>query len=315
MIHDFGGWSPDGTRIAFAANDRSDEAHFDVFVRISRRANVAVSIRDTHWCGLRLAGRWGSAYRGSRSGLWRMSVFILDTVAGDDAAVPQPGPTIGRPCAGPATAVPFWRSPTTAAATFCASAASIPKPARSQTSIPRPGRDVEAWAISSDSACLATIENDRGLRWCGSAPPMATVLMSRRCPRVVAADLAFSQDGERLALPPPHPPSRKDSGSFGTAPLARSGGLKPDAVVPALRTGLNGPASIIARIPGWLALAAGQSAARRLAGRDLGPWRPGRADTGEFPPRNANAAGAGLRRPDAQCARQLWIRTRLVRKR
>src|SRR5690242_5202748 len=32
VIHDFGGWSSDGTRIAYAANER-DEAHFDVYVQ------------------------------------------------------------------------------------------------------------------------------------------------------------------------------------------------------------------------------------------------------------------------------------------
>jgi len=32
VIHDFGGWSPDGSRIAYTANDR-DEAHFDVYVQ------------------------------------------------------------------------------------------------------------------------------------------------------------------------------------------------------------------------------------------------------------------------------------------
>jgi hypothetical protein len=32
VIHDFGAWSPDATRIAYAANER-DEAHFDVYVQ------------------------------------------------------------------------------------------------------------------------------------------------------------------------------------------------------------------------------------------------------------------------------------------
>ena len=32
VIHDFGGWSPDGAAIAYTANER-DEAHFDVYVQ------------------------------------------------------------------------------------------------------------------------------------------------------------------------------------------------------------------------------------------------------------------------------------------
>ena len=40
VIHDFGGWSPDGTRIAYAANDR-DEAHFDVYIQ-----DIASGVRE-----------------------------------------------------------------------------------------------------------------------------------------------------------------------------------------------------------------------------------------------------------------------------
>src|SRR6185437_6647142 len=40
VIHDFGGWSPDGVHIAYAANER-DEAHFDVYVQ-----DVATGVRQ-----------------------------------------------------------------------------------------------------------------------------------------------------------------------------------------------------------------------------------------------------------------------------
>ncbi len=49
VIHDFGAWSSDATRIAYAANER-DEAHFDVYVQTvatGDRRPVAGSSRRT----------------------------------------------------------------------------------------------------------------------------------------------------------------------------------------------------------------------------------------------------------------------------
>ena len=63
-----------------------------------------------------------------------------------------------------------------------------------------PGRDVEAWALSSDQRLLATIENDRGFAVVRLGPLNGDRPMVTGLPSGVAADLAFSQDGEGLAL-------------------------------------------------------------------------------------------------------------------
>ncbi len=63
-----------------------------------------------------------------------------------------------------------------------------------------PGRDIEAWALSSDLRFLATIENDRGWSVVRLGPLDGDRPVVGGLPHGVAADLAFSPDGERLAL-------------------------------------------------------------------------------------------------------------------
>ncbi len=94
VIHDFGAWSPDGARIAFAANDR-DEADFDIHL-----LGLASGERQRVFHGRRQFSVSGWSPDGSRIALLEdraygdLWLYILDVAAGEVRVVPQPGPTI-----------------------------------------------------------------------------------------------------------------------------------------------------------------------------------------------------------------------------
>jgi Tol biopolymer transport system component len=82
-IHDFGGWSPDGTRIAYASNER-DEAHFDVYVQ-----EVATGTRRCVFDGSNEISVSGFRSDGMKlallhdRGFGDMSLLLLDVTSGD----------------------------------------------------------------------------------------------------------------------------------------------------------------------------------------------------------------------------------------
>ena len=80
------------------------------------------------------------------------------------------------------------------------------------------------------------------------------------------------------------------------------------------RTGGMGRASTARAFPAGLPCRAA-AAGRRLSRDHVGAWRPGRPDAAQFPARHPDAAGAGLRRADAERARQFRLRPRLHRER
>jgi dipeptidyl aminopeptidase/acylaminoacyl peptidase len=88
-IHDWGAWSPDGTRIAFAANAR-DEAHFDVYLQ-----DVASGARECVWQGNGIVSVAGFRPDGAvltllaDRGYGDMSLLLLDLASGKAEAFPS----------------------------------------------------------------------------------------------------------------------------------------------------------------------------------------------------------------------------------
>lgn len=197
VIHDFGGWSPDGTRIAYAANDR-DEAHFDVYVQ-----DVATGARQCVYQGTNIVTVSGFRADAARlavlhdRGFGDISLLVLDIASGEARQ-------IASPC--------NWQSVRWASdgRTFlaltdlhddCLRLCRV-DPDTGDVGIvyPAPHRDVEAWAISSDARMLATVENDRGYAVLRTGPIDGKRPVVTGVPAGVISDLAWSPDGTALAF-------------------------------------------------------------------------------------------------------------------
>lgn len=202
VIHDFGAWAPDGTRIYYAANDR-DPAHFDVMVRDVPDGIPHRLMQGTHQLSVSACSPDGSRLVAiADRGFGDQTLWVIPTEPGSEAhTVPTPELTrwqnvrwssdgaqllglsdhggkedLGLCCVDPGTGQVSW--------VYVAA-----------------GRDVESWSLSPDGALLATVENDRGygvLR-VGEVTgdrPIVEVLPGGG----VVSDLAWSADGARLAF-------------------------------------------------------------------------------------------------------------------
>ncbi|HEX5326369.1 MAG TPA: S9 family peptidase [Acetobacteraceae bacterium] len=264
VIHDFGGWSPDGARIAFAANAR-DEARFEVFVQ-----DLATGERH---CVLSAAAHGAHivSVAGWRADGGRLAV-VVDRGYGDMSVLtvdPTTCETRGFPHHEPAN----WQS-----VRWSGDGASLLALTDHGSNHPRlcrldpdcgaitvvyeaSGRDVEAWAISSDQSRLATTENDRG--WSvlrvgateAERPELAVL-------RGVLTEPTFSPDGSRLAFTaatPTEPPGLWLIEDGTVRPLYRpdpaAAGIAADSLV---EPQLVGWAGLDGRdVPGWLFLPPG----------------------------------------------------------
>ncbi len=257
VIHGFGAWHPDGTRISLTANDR-DPAHFDVLLQ-----DIASGARTRLYQGIHelTLGPWhkdGSRLIAIES---RASADQRPFILGADGAIhllPRAGPSryanlrwdgdalLGLTDAGGLDFMALCRlDPATGAA--------VPVFAPED-------RDVEAWALSPDGALLATIENDRGYGRLRVGPPGGERPLAQGLPDGVAADPAWSPDSRRLAISasaPEQPP-----GLF----LWEGGAVRP-VWQPACDLPLAGFRPVEwesfdgTRIPGWLALPSGPAPA------------------------------------------------------
>jgi dipeptidyl aminopeptidase/acylaminoacyl peptidase len=257
-MHDIGGFSPDGTRLSYAANDR-DPSIFDILVM-----DVATGARTRlmEGPGIVHAPAWrpdGAAlaviYDYSSSD---QRLFIMDVATGALSEVPQQEPTRysgvrwsqGALCAlSDAGGSDFMRlcslDPVTGAADVLAEA---------------DGMDIEAWSLSPDGKLLASVENDRGYATLrigpmGGARPAVTGL-----PVGIVGDLAWAPDSSALACAAQGPTA--PSGIW----LWRDGAVRPVwRPDPLAEAGID-PAHLIApavvewmtfdglRIPGFYAL-------------------------------------------------------------
>ena len=207
VIHDFGGWSADGTRIAYAANER-DESHFDVYVQ-----DVATGVRQCVYQGTNIVTVSGFRSDGAQlallhdRGYGNMSLLTLDLVS---AAARE----IARPANWQSVR---WVSGGTELMALTDLDNNWLRLVRLDTATGNytvvyaaAGRDVEAWSLAPDTQTLATVENDRGyavlrIGPLGGERPAVTGL-----PRGVVTDLAWSADSTAMAFSaaaPTEPPS------------------------------------------------------------------------------------------------------------
>ncbi len=200
VIHDFGAWSPDGARIAFAANDR-DERIFDVIVMdlaTGQRKRVlhgpgVVSVPSWSPDGTRLA--MIEDYSSTDQHVW-----LIDIASGMATRLPRPVSARYASVRWQADGASLLALSDHGGAEFMRLVRIDPATGNVSVVFEAPGRDVEAYALALDRATLATIENDRGyavLR-VGALGGQRTEVKGI-APGVVA-DLAFAPDSQRLAF-------------------------------------------------------------------------------------------------------------------
>ena len=252
VIHDFGAWSPDGTRIAYTANDR-DERAFDVLVK-ELSTGAVTQIREgmgqisvAGWSGDRLA--MVADFSSSDQTLW-----VIDLVTGESSPIPAPGPTryasmrwtpdgalMGLTDHGGSDFMRLCRIDARNGGVSLVHEA--------------PGRDVEAWSQAPNRGRIAVVENDRGY-----AVLKVDGVVVEGLPKGIVGDLAWSPDGATLAFcaqSPVDPPGIwlwRDGVAtplLRPDPLAEAGIAPDDMVAPELVEWLGEDGKAIA---GWYAL-------------------------------------------------------------
>ena len=262
-IHDFGAWSADGARIAFAANDR-DERCFDICVMelasraVTRLLEGTAILTVPGWSPDMARLLVVEDHSSSDSRPW-----IMDAATGALTALPRPL----LPSRAPTRFASLrWAEKgaallglSDAGADFMRLCRIDPATGDSIVVFEAAGRDVEAWALSPDAAWLATIENDRGYAVLRVGP------MGRQRPDIaglpagIVADLAWSADSLALAftVQGPTTPAGLWLWRGGAAtPVPRdspfaAAGIDPDALVAPVLVEWEGVDGL--RIPGWYA--------------------------------------------------------------
>jgi dipeptidyl aminopeptidase/acylaminoacyl peptidase len=257
-IHDFGAWSPDGTRIAYATNER-DEAHFDVYLQglaCGERRRVFQGSNLISVSGFRPDG--GALALLHDRGFGNISLLLLDLASGEARAIGSPANFQSVRWAGNGTLMTLTDRGGSNFLRLCRL-----DPASGDISVvyEAAGRDVEAWSLAADTSLLATVENERGYSELRIGPIDGERPVIRGLPRGVIADLTWSPDGRSLAFvlaAPRHPPSLWIWRNGSVEPAWR-----PEAEVlpfadaePVSWTSFDG-----AEIPGWLALPPGPAPA------------------------------------------------------
>lgn len=283
VIHDWGAFSPDGKRIAFAANTR-DQAQFDIYLQ-----DVDGGARE---CVYRANGHTGEQGNGIVSvagfrpdgaalalladrGYGDMSVLVLDLASGLAAAFPSHTGTNYQSVRWASEGGTLLALTDHGGSNFLRLCRLDPDSGTVEIVYAAPHRDVEAWAMSSDGTMLATIENDRGYAVLRIGPlgfgepgignpdrgdPGDQRPIVAGLPRGVISEPAFAPDGASLVFTvaaPTVPPSIWLWRDGIARPLVR-----PDAVIDPARFVDPELADWVsfdgARIPGLLTLPQGK---------------------------------------------------------
>ncbi len=199
VVHDFGAWSPDGTQIAYAANDR-DEAHFDIVVQPidgpARRLHLGTHLLDVvawHPEGDRLLLVADHADADQ-------VLQILTLADGALHTVPRPGMAVYRSVRWSRDGSHLQGLTDAGGREFLALCRIDPASGAVTLWAEAPGRDVEAWALSPDGSTLATIENDRGYAVLRVGAADAAERPVVDLPPGMVTDLAWSPDSTQLAM-------------------------------------------------------------------------------------------------------------------
>jgi dipeptidyl aminopeptidase/acylaminoacyl peptidase len=204
VIHDWGAWSPDGARIAFAANAR-DPAHFDVYVQ-----DVTSGARE---CVYRGSGPGSgiisvSGFRPDGAvltlledrGYGDMSLLLLHLASGWATAFPTVSGTNYQSVRWASDRRTLLALTDQGGSNFLRLCRLDPDSGAVAVVYAADGRDVEAWSMSSDGAMLATIENERGYSVLRVGPADGERPIAAGLPRGVISEPAFSPDGTSLAF-------------------------------------------------------------------------------------------------------------------
>jgi dipeptidyl aminopeptidase/acylaminoacyl peptidase len=266
VIHDFGAWSPDGARIAFAANDRDERFHDVVVMDLASGGRVRLMegpgiVSVTSWKSDGSTLVVSEDHSSTDQRLW-----LLDPATGAARMLPRPSPTRY-------SAIRFtpkgelWAITDHGGADFLRLCRIDTETGEATPIFAPEGREVEAWALSPDGALLATIENDRGYAVLRIGPAWGERAPVAGLPEGIVADLAWAPDSSRLAFTAQGPATPAglwlwEGGAVRQVPT-------PD---PFAGTGID-PAALIApglvewtsfdgtRIPGWFALPRGTAPA------------------------------------------------------
>lgn len=253
VIHDFGGWSPDGKRIAYAANERN-EAHFDVYVH-----ELESGVRSRVFDGENIVSVSGFRSDGGQlallhdRGFGDISLLLLNIASGTALSMAAPANWQSVRWASDGRTL---LALTDIGNEFMRLCRIDPDNSEIGVVYENPGRDIEAWATSPDARNLATVENDLGYAVLRVGPVDGERPIVTGLPRGVVGDLTWSPDSATLAF----------SAAAPTEPaslwLWRDGAVqvawRPETQIdPAAFVDLElvqWPSFDGTRIPGWLAL-------------------------------------------------------------
>ncbi len=197
VSHELGALSPDGTRLAFAVNDR-DIAGFDVVVMdIGTGARTRVfsgegSRTVTNWSGSRIVV---IADRSSSE----QSLWVIDAESHAAHEVPREGMARYSAARFSKDGASIWAITDQGGSDFLQLCQIDPASGAVRVVYAPEGRDMEAWALSPDGAQLATIENDRGFAVL-CVGPVDGIRPAVALPEGVVNDLAWAPDSQALAF-------------------------------------------------------------------------------------------------------------------
>jgi dipeptidyl aminopeptidase/acylaminoacyl peptidase len=266
-IHDFGAWSADGARIAYATNDR-DERVYDICVM-----ELATGARTRLFEGSSIL-----TVPGWTRDLARLvviedhsssdaRVWIMDAVSGATRALPRTAPAR-------VTSVRWVEKGASLMGLTDVGADNMrlcridPGTGVHTVVFEAEGRDVEAWSLSLDETMLATIENYRGYAVLRVGPAGGERPVVTGLPSGIVADLAWAPDNSALAITvqgPTTPPGIwlwRDGAAAPIPcedPFAASGIDRDSLIEPAL---VEWQSFDALRIPAWYAVPRGPAPAR-----------------------------------------------------
>jgi dipeptidyl aminopeptidase/acylaminoacyl peptidase len=253
-IHDFGGWSADGTRITYAANERN-EAHFDVYIQ-----DITSGIRRRVFDGSNLVSVAGFRPDGTilallhNRGFGDMALLFLDLASSGVQTFGSPANFQSARWASDGNALLVLSD--VGSSDFMRLCRIAPSTGDIAVVYAAPGRDVEAWAIAPDGCALATVDNDGGYSVLRVGPINAERPIVTDLPPGVVNDLAWSSDSTTLAFcaaSPTEPPSlwlwREGAAHIAWRPDPLPELAEFVTFEPVVWESFDGR-----RIPGWLAL-------------------------------------------------------------